>query len=238
MNFTPEEAVSELEYNAARKLLIIPEYGRHIQKLIDHIVNIQDREERNKAANYAIAVMGNLNPHLRDVPDFQHKLWDQLFMMADFKLDVDSPFPLPSKESVENKPERLVYPQNFPKYRFYGNNIKYMIDKAIAWEEGEMKDALIMVIANHMKKSYLSWNKDTVKDEVIFEHLCELSDGKINLFKKEEELSTASDLIKVNKKQSNKGTFSNSNNNNNNQKAKRYNKNHQNNKQKTNNGNI
>lgn len=235
MNFTPEEAVSELEYNAARKLLIIPEYGRHIQKLIDHIVKIQDRDERNKAANYAIAVMGNLNPHLRDVPDFQHKLWDQLFMMADFELDVDSPFPLPSRESVENKPEHLAYPQNFPKYRFYGNNIKYMIDKAIAWEEGEMKDALIMVIANHMKKSYLSWNKDTVKDEVIFEHLCELSDGKINLFKKEEELSTASDLIKVNKKQSNKGTFSNASTN---QKAKRYTKNHQNNKQKTNNGNI
>lgn len=200
--------VFELEYNARREALIIPEYGRHVQKLIDHIVKIKEKEERSKAARYAVSILGSMNPHLRDVPDFQHKLWDQLYMMAGFDLDVDCPFPIPSEESVRNKPEKLEYPQNFPKYRFYGNNIKYMIDKALAWEEGEMKDALIIVIANHMKKSYLSWNKDTVKDDVIFEHLCELSDGKINLFKKEEELSTSQELIKVNKKQSNKSDFS------------------------------
>ncbi|NDI98189.1 DUF4290 domain-containing protein [Flavobacterium sp. LaA7.5] len=207
MQYTPEEAVKYLEYNSERVHLIIPEYGRHLQKLIDQASAIEDREERNKAAKYIISVMGSLNPHLRDVPDFQHKLWDQIFIMSDFNLDVDSPYPIPSKEMLTQKPERLEYPQNFPKYRFYGNNIKYMIDVANKWEEGELKNALIMVIANHMKKSYLSWNKDTVKDEVIFEHLLELSGGTINLLKTEEELSNSSDLMKVNKKLSNKTQF-------------------------------
>jgi hypothetical protein len=209
MKYHSQEAVNFLEYNAERPHLIIPEYGRHLQKLIEQAVALEDREERNKAAKYIISVMGSLNPHLRDVPDFQHKLWDQIFIMSDFKLDVDSPYPIPSKEMLEQKPERLAYPQNFPKYRFYGNNIKYMIDVANKWEEGEMKTALIMVIANHMKKSYLSWNKDTVKDDVIFEHLYELSGGKINLQATDEELSNSTDLMRINKKLSNKTQFSN-----------------------------
>ncbi|MHA3786675.1 DUF4290 domain-containing protein [Flavobacterium hauense] len=205
----PAEAVNHLEYNAERPHLIIPEYGRHLQKLIEQAVELEDRNERNKAAKYIISVMGSLNPHLRDVPDFQHKLWDQIFIMSDFKLDVDSPYPIPSKELLEQKPDRLEYPQNFPKYRFYGNNIKYMIDVANKWEDGEMKNALIMVIANHMKKSFLSWNKDTVKDDVIFEHLYELSGGTINLQATEEELSNSTDLMRINKKLSNKTQFSN-----------------------------
>lgn len=209
MRYNQEEAVHFLEYNAERPHLIIPEYGRHLQKLIEQAVALEDREERNKAARYIISVMGSLNPHLRDVPDFQHKLWDQIFIMSDFRLDVDSPYPIPSKEMLDQKPERLAYPQNFPKYRFYGNNIKYMIDVANKWEDGEMKNALIMVIANHMKKSYLSWNKDTVKDDVIFEHLYELSGGKINLQATEEELSNTTDLMRVNKKMSNKTQFTN-----------------------------
>ncbi len=202
------EEVSYLEYNSQRSHLIIPEYGRHLQKLIDQATAIVDKEERNKAARYIISVMGSLNPHLRDVPDFQHKLWDQLFIMSDFNLDVDSPYPIPSKDILTQKPDRLKYPQNFPKYRFYGNNIKYMIDVANSWEESELKNALVLVIANHMKKCYLSWNKDTVTDEVIFEHLLELSDGKLNLSKSNEELSNTHDLMKVNKKVSNKTQFS------------------------------
>lgn len=201
------EEVSYLEYNSQRSHLIIPEYGRHLQKLIDQATAIEDREERNKAARYIISVMGSLNPHLRDVLDFQHKLWDQLFIMSDFNLDVDSPYPIPSKDILTQKPDRLAYPQNFPKYRFYGNNIKYMIDVANSWEESELKSALVLVIANHMKKCYLSWNKDTVTDEVIFEHLMELSGGKLNLSKSNEELSNTQDLIKVNKKVSNKTQF-------------------------------
>lgn len=204
MQFNPNEAINYLEYNSQRPKLIIPEYGRHLQKLIDEAVAVQDREERNKLARYIISVMGTLQPHLRDVPDFQHKLWDQLFIISDFRLDVDSPYPIPSRELLNLKPEKLPYPQNFPKYRFYGNNIKYMIDVANKWEDGEMKSGLIRVIANHMKKSYLSWNKDSVKDEVIFEHLYELSGGKINLLETSEELSTSTDLMKTNKKTSNK----------------------------------
>ena len=201
------EEVSYLEYNSQRSHLIIPEYGRHLQKLIDQATAIEERDERNKAARYIISVMGSLNPHLRDVPDFQHKLWDQLFIMSDFNLDVDSPYPIPSKDILTQKPDRLNYPQNFPKYRFYGNNIKYMIDVANSWEESELKNALVLVIANHMKKCYLSWNKDTVTDEVIFEHLMELSGGKLNLSKSNEELSNTQDLMKVNKKVSNKTQF-------------------------------
>ena len=207
LKYTKEVAndvVHFLEYNSERSHLIIREYGRHLQKLIDQATKIEDREERNKAARYIIQVMGSLNPHLRDVPDFQHKLWDQLYIMSDFKIDVESPYPIPSREVLQLRPDALEYPQNFPKYRFYGNNIKYMIDVANKWEEGELKSALIKVIANHMKKSYLSWNKDTVKDDVIFEHLYELSGGTINLTQGEEELLNTNDLMRTNKKVSNK----------------------------------
>jgi Domain of unknown function (DUF4290) len=213
MRYNAEEAINFLEYNAERPHLIIPEYGRHLQKLIEQAVALTDRGDRNRAAGYIISVMGSLNPHLRDVPDFQHKLWDQLFIMSDFKIDVDSPYPLPSRETLNQKPDKLAYPQNYPKYRFYGNNITYMINVANSWEDGEMKNALIMVIANHMKKSFLSWNKDTVEDNVIFEHLLELSGGKINLFSNGEELSTTSNLMKVNKKTSNKTQFTSTTNN-------------------------
>ena len=189
-----------LEYNSERSTLIIPEYGRHLQKMVEHAVSIKDYEERNRVAKSIIAVMGNMNPHLRDVPDFQHKLWDQLFIISDFKLDVDSPFPKPSREILEEHPDPLDYPQNFPKYRFYGNNIKRMIDEAKKYDEGEFKDALVLAIANHMKKSFLNWNRDTVDDNVIFEHLKELSEGDLNLKNSDEDLSDSSNLMRGKKK--------------------------------------
>lgn len=196
--------VDNLEYNTEREHLIIPEYGRHIQKMVNQAIATEDREERNKCAKSIIAVMGNLNPHLRDVPDFQHKLWDQLFMISDFKLDVDAPFPKPSPEELAERPEPLAYPQNFPKYRFYGNNIKRMIDVAIQWEEGDKKSALVMTIANHMKKCFLNWNKDTVEDQVIFNHLFELSEGQLNLKDSNEELTQAAALTHNKKRYSKK----------------------------------
>ena len=199
-----QDVVHHLEYNAERTPLIIPEYGRHLQKLIDQATDIENRDERNKAAKYIIQVMGSLNPHLRDVPDFQHKLWDQLFIMSDFRIDVDSPYPTPTRDVLQLRPDPLAYPQNFPKYRFYGNNIQYMINVAIGWEDSELKDALIKVIANHMKKSFLSWNKDTVTDAVIFEHLYEMSDGKLNLMESCEELLNTTEIMRTNKKTSNK----------------------------------
>jgi len=190
----------QLEYNTEREHLIIPEYGRHLQKMINYAVAQESKEERNRLAKAIISVMGNMQPHLRDVSDFQHKLWDQLFIMSNLKLDADSPFEKPTEEMLSLRPEPLQYPQNFPKYRFYGNNIKTMIDVANTWEAGEMKDALQYTIANHMKKSFLNWNKDTVEDIVIYGHLFELSGGKIDLRNSKEELSEASSLLKVQRK--------------------------------------
>ena len=201
--------IYEIEYNSERPKLIIPEYGRHIQKMVDHALTIEDKEERSKIANSIISVMGNLNPHLRDVPDFQHKLWDQLFIISDFKIDVESPYGMPVKEELSESPEHLDYPQNFPKYRFYGNNIKRMIDVANTWDDGEMKEGLVMNIANHMKKCFLNWNKDTVEDYVIYNHLFELSDGKIDLKKSEEKLLDSLVLLKNKKSYSNKKNFKN-----------------------------
>ncbi len=192
--------IDSLDYNTERTGLIIPEYGRHIQKMVDQAVGCPDKKERNKMAKAIIGVMGNLNPHLRDVPDFQHKLWDQLFIMSGFNLDVDSPFPKPSKEIFEEKPEKLNYPQNHPKYRFYGNNIKKMIDVATNWDEGEMKKELIYVIANHMKKCFLKWNKDSVDDVIIFNHILELSNGKIKIDKNSKPLTDSKDLISLSAK--------------------------------------
>jgi hypothetical protein len=185
-----------LENNSERETLHIPEYGRHIQKLVNHCKELPTKEERNKMANAIIEVMGNLQPHLRDVPDFSHKLWDQLFIIADFNLDVDSPHEILSEEEIRAKPEKLPYPRKPSRYRFYGNNIQIMINEAVTWEEGEMKETLNYTIANHMKKCFLNWNKDTVEDDVIFKHLVELSDGKIDLNDKEIELSPISSLLK------------------------------------------
>lgn len=194
INFLP--LIDQLEYNTEREHLIIPEYGRHLQKMVNQLKAIEDRDERNKVAKSIIAVMGNLQPHFRDVPDFQHKLWDQLFIVAKFELDVDSPYETPSKEKLEERPKPLEYPQNHPKYRFYGNNIKRMIDEAVKWEKGDKREGLEFTIANHMKKCFLNWNRDSVDDEVIFKHLYELSDGKINMAKKEEDLKDANKLVR------------------------------------------
>ncbi|WP_010178334.1 DUF4290 domain-containing protein [Aquimarina agarilytica] len=216
-----------LEYNTEREQLVILEYGRHIQKMIDHAIAIEDREERNKVAKAIIGVMGNMQPHLRDVADFQHKLWDQLFIISKFRLDVDAPFPILTQEELLQRPEPLEYPQNHPKYRFYGNNIIRMINVANSWEDGDLKEALIFTIANHMKKCFLNWNKDTVEDELIFRHLFELSDGKIDLQNSNEDLSNASSLMKTKKRYNNNNNSGSNNgkkyrsNNNNNYKKRR-----------------
>jgi hypothetical protein len=159
--------------------------------------------------------MGNLQPHLRDVPDFKHKLWDQLYIMSDFKLDAESPYERPSKEELQEKPQPLAYPKSANKYRFYGNNIQIMIDTALTWDEGEMKEALVYSIANHMKKCFLNWNKDTVEDDVIFSHLYELSIGKIDIRNSKEVLSESKNLLR---KRNTQGQGSNHKNN----KGKNY----------------
>ncbi len=169
----------ELEYNTVRPHLKLTEYGRNIQKMIDHAIEEEDRDKRNVIAKAIIAVMGQLNPHLRDVHDFTHKLWDHLFIISDFKLDVDSPYPKPSKETLTETPEKINYPRKDIKYLHYGKNIELMISKATKMPIGPEKDALIEVIANLMKKFYVNFNRENVTDEIIFEQLEKLSAGAI-----------------------------------------------------------
>jgi hypothetical protein len=202
-------------------MLAIPEYGRHIHKMIQQVLAEENKEERNKQAQAIIGIMGNLNPHLRDVADFQHKLWDQLFIMSNFELDVDAPFPKPDAEVLAAPPTPLAYPQSFPKYRFYGNNIKGMIDVIVDWDDGDLKEALVYVIANHMKKCFLNWNKDTVEDKVIFGHLAELSNGKIVINTEDEVLSASENLIRLTNKRFAKGSRNSKNKNYRNQKQRR-----------------
>jgi hypothetical protein len=169
------------DYNTSRKRLVLPEYGRNIQKMVNHLKTIEDREERNKAAKTVIGVMGNLNPHLRDVNDFKHKLWDHLAIIADFDLDIDSPYDWPEREKLQQKPAIVPYNQHNIRYKHYGRSIVLMIEKAVELKPGEEKDDLVRMIAYHMKKSYLTWNREAVSDEEILMDLKTLSGGQIEI---------------------------------------------------------
>ena len=171
----------ELDYNTSREKMIIPEYGRNVQNMINHCISIADKEERNKCAQAIIKVMGQLKPQLRDIEDFTHKLWAHLFIMADFKLDVDSPYPIPSKESFNSKPEKVEYPRKKIKYGHYGKFLEEMITAAVTYPEGDEKKYLTLRIANLLKTSYLLWNRDTVNDNTIVKQLEELSGGKLTV---------------------------------------------------------
>jgi hypothetical protein len=170
-----------MDYNTSLPHMIIPEYGRNIQKMIDFAVSVENREERNKVAQAIINVMGQLNPHLRDVTDFKHKLWDHILIISDFKLDVDSPYPKPTRETFQTKPDRVFYPSNDIRYKHYGKTVERVIEKAREYPEGEERNALVEQIANLMKRSYLTWNRDSVNDEVILKQLGELSKGELKL---------------------------------------------------------
>jgi len=183
-----------MEYNTQRPKLIISEYGRHVQKMVDQALAINDREERNKYSQYIISVMGQLNPHLRDIEDFKHKLWDHLFIMSDFKLDVDSPYPIPSREALNTKPDRVNYPSNAIKLRHYGKIIEKIIDKTIRMEDGDNKNLMIESIGNHLKKSFLAWNRDSVEDVQIASDLIQISSGKLKL-NEDTKLNSIKDLI-------------------------------------------
>lgn len=170
-----------MEYNTERPKMIIPEYGRNVQSMIDYCCTLKDREERNLCAKAIIQVMGQLNPHLRDVADFTHKLWDHLFIISEFRLDVDSPYPRPKPETFKEKPARLTYPIGKIKFKHYGKTIEAIIKKAKALKDGPEKDELTRLIANHLKKSYINWNKDSITDDVIFKNLTDLSDGELKI---------------------------------------------------------
>lgn len=173
--------MSALEYNSKRSDLTIPEYGRNIKKMVDYALSIEDREERNTIVHAIISVMGQLFPQLRDIEDFKHKLWDHLHIMSDFKLDVDSPYPKPSIEEVNSKPDIVPYPQNKIRYGHYGYVLEELIRVASERENPEEKEALTVMAANMMKKNYVNWNRNSVSDALILQQLKELSNGKLSL---------------------------------------------------------
>jgi hypothetical protein len=168
------------DYNTSRGKMAIPEYGRNIHKMVEHISTLEDREERNKAARTVIAIMGNMNPHLRDINDFKHKLWDHLAIISDFKLDIDSPYEPPAISTLTEKPKTVPYNDYPIRYKHYGKLIEQMIKAATEMEDDEKKELLVQMIANHMKKSYLTWNKSQVTDDIIYNDLRTLSGGKID----------------------------------------------------------
>lgn len=198
-----------MDYNSNRSKLAIPEYGRNIQNMVNHVMTIEDREERNRAARTIVDVMGAMYPYLRDVNDFKHKLWDHLAIMANFNLDIDYPYIPPSPDFFNTKPKKIPYEINKIKYRHYGKTIEILIEKAAVHEDAEEREILIKLIANHMKKSYVMWNKDSITDEKIFEDIEELSHGRIKCT--EITLTETKDLISrnTNKKKPNSGSHQN-----------------------------
>ena len=196
-----------MNYNTTEKCLILPEYGRNIQKMVDHCLTIENRDERNQCANAIISIMGNLFPHLRDVSDFKHILWDHLAIMANFKLDVDYPYEVIEPENLYKSPPRLAYNNSKIMYRHYGKIVELTIQKANEMEEGPEKEALIRMIANFMKRLYMTWNKDSVDDRKIFKDLEELSGGKIALDENSYKLIEIKDIQPIRNNISHKKQF-------------------------------
>lgn len=186
-----------MDYNTQLPQLILPEYGRSVHRMVEYCMTIENREDRNKCAHAIILVMGQLNPHLRDVADYAHKLWDHLFIMSAFALDVDSPYPKPLPSSFISKPEKVNYPIGRIRYKHYGKITEEIIEKACGFEEGAEKEELKRTIANHLKKSHMNWAKDAVPDEVILGHLLELSKGKLKI-EDTSVLTSNADLMKKN----------------------------------------
>jgi hypothetical protein len=173
--------VDQLEYNTQRGQISISEYGRNVQKMVDSALKIEDREKRTKAAQNIVNVMSLLNPQVRELVDYKHKLWDHLYIISNFKLDVDSPFPPPSKDVTKVKPEHLNYPASDIRYKYYGKVMQDMIRQIASLPDSTEKTQITQNLANFMKMSYLTWNKDTVDDTTIFKHLDELSKGEMKV---------------------------------------------------------
>lgn len=188
-----------MEYNTQKSKLVIAEYGRNLQQMAQDCVKIEDRAIRTRTAEFIVNVMAQMNPRVKESGDYRQKLWDHLHIMSDFKLDVDSLYPPPSQEVLHPGPKQLKYQQTNIRYRHYGKNIELIIEKAITYDDGPEKEALIRTIANHMKKSYLNWNRNSVDDDVILKNLAELSNNRLQL-SEEHKLSQTSEILARNKK--------------------------------------
>jgi hypothetical protein len=168
-----------MEYNTERNYLSMREYGRHIQKMVEHLLTIEDRNERQQQTRVVIELMGFLNPHLKNVEDFRHMLWDHLFFISDFKLDVDSPYPIPQKETYKAKSDPMPYPKRYPKHAHLGKNLELIIDKALKEENPEKKAGFSNAIAYYMKLSYSNWHKELVHDDAIRAELNNITNGEL-----------------------------------------------------------
>lgn len=171
-------------YNYQRKKLILPEYGRHIQKMIDYLGTIEDREQRNHQAQAVIAVMGNLNPMLRDTADYNHKLWDHMFIMADFDLDVDSPYPIPSAATLAPIPEKIEYPRRDIKIMHYGKNVEKFVDAIVNSEHEGHKEARqesINSLVQYMRAKCIEFHQEVANDDIIARDIRRLSNNKIKI---------------------------------------------------------
>lgn len=168
-----------MEYNTTRNHLIVREYGRHIQKMVEYVKTIEDDEKRQRNAMALIELMGFLNPHLKNVEDFRHKLWDHLFVIADFDLNVKSPYPIPTRETLRAKPDVLGYPKRYPRYNHLGKNIEIVIDKALEEENPEKRQGFANAIAYYMKLTYSNWHKELVHDDNIQSELQTITDGQL-----------------------------------------------------------
>lgn len=216
------------DYNTTRSELILAEYGRNVQNMVKYIITLPTKEERNKYAQAVIDLMGFLNPHLRDVADFKHKLWDHLHIISNYQIDVDSPYPKPTPEAKEIKPDHIGYPQQRIKFKHYGKTVEKLIATAIEEENPDRKKEMVQGIANFMKMAYVQWNKDNVSDEVIIKNLKELSDGQLvleeNVNLQKVEFRAPNPRQNNNRgrqnSNSNKGRQNNNNNNNNNNRPR------------------
>jgi hypothetical protein len=168
-----------MEYNTTRNEMSMREYGRHIQKMVEYLLTIEDKEERQQQAQAVIELMGFLNPHLKNVEDFRHKLWDHLFYISDFKLEVDSPYPIPRKETYRQKPDPLPYPKRYPRFSHLGKNLEIIIDKALKEEDPDKKAGFANAIAYYMKLAYSNWHKELVHDDAIRSELNNITGGEL-----------------------------------------------------------
>ncbi len=188
-----------MEYNTLRSHLELPEYGRNVYKLVEYIKTIPEKEKRTAYAKIVITIMSQVNPNAKDMVNYKHKLWDHLFMIADFDLDVDCPYPVVKQEMTVFHPDRLHYKSNHIKYRHYGKNLERIFEKLIEYEEGEEKEVLIGLVAQHLKKSYLTWNRDSVNDSLIYDQFNEMAKGKLQL-NENIQLRNTRDILKTRKK--------------------------------------
>ncbi|NCA83971.1 MAG: DUF4290 domain-containing protein [Clostridia bacterium] len=170
-----------MEYNSQREKIIIPEYGRNLQKIVEIVVKTEDRAKRTQLAHAVVDIMANIHSQVKDSPELRQRLWDHLYIVSRFRLDVDSPYPMPDREVLTKLPQKLDYPRKNMRFSYYGKNIENIITEVAKYPDGDDKSDLVKSIANHLKKSYLTWNRDSVDDELIKKHFDELSQGKLQL---------------------------------------------------------